>query len=221
MIRYTGLDALRGLAVWFMVIFHTTYDLKIFGHVDINTREGFWYYFPRLIVFIFLWCVGASLQITHGAGLKPSYWPRLAKLVALAAVISFATWLAFPNQWIYFGTLHCIAGTTLLALPFLRYPAWRLPVMLAIMVAQYGFNYGVAWVSQFFPRNSLDFIPVYPWFWVVLLGMLTGRTVLHRLPQRFPAQQIFVWPGLHALKIYLLHQPLIYGVLLLWRALSN
>ncbi len=221
MIRSTGLDALRGLAVWWMVIFHAAYDLKMFGHISINTKEGFWYVFPRIIVFLFLWCVGAALQITHGDGVKPHYWRRLGKLLSLAAVISFATWLTFPQNWIYFGTLHCIAAATLLALPFLRYPAWRLPVMLVIMIAQYGLNYGVAWTAQFFPRNSLDFIPVYPWFWVVLLGMLTGRAVLHRLPQQFPAQEVFVWPGLQALKIYLLHQPVIYGTLLLWRALSN
>ena len=68
--RLYGLDQIRGLAVLFMLIFHFTYDLKLFGHVDVNFQEGFWFFFPRLIVFMFLWSVGASLELVHGKGIK-------------------------------------------------------------------------------------------------------------------------------------------------------
>jgi uncharacterized membrane protein len=203
-----------------MVIFHGAYDLKIFGLLNIDTAQGFWWFFPRLIVFLFLWCVGAGLQLAHANGPQPGYWRRLGKLLALAALISLATWLSFPKSWVYFGTLHCIAAATLLALPFLRWPVARAPFMVTILVAQFGLGYGVSWMAGFFPRNSLDFIPVYPWFWVVLLGMLTGPTLVPRIP-RFAGQALFIWPGRHSLSIYLLHQPLIYGLLTLWRAQSS
>ena len=218
--RSTALDALRGLAVILMVIFHATYDFRMYNLNRVNFQEGFWFGLPRLIVFIFLWCVGASLQITHGEGVRwKSYNKRLLKLVALAGVISFATWWFFPETWVYMGTIHCIAGVSILALPFLSYPQARWPVLILILLGQYALGLDIAWTAQFFPHYSMDFIPVYPWFWVTLLGMLTGPAILRRLPSQFPGQALFVWPGQEALKIYLLHQPLIYGGLWVWRSL--
>jgi len=167
-----------------------------------------------LIVFLFLWCVGASLQLTHGDGVKwPSYWRRLGKLVGLAALISLVTYIFFPQGWVYFGTLHCIAAASFLALPFLLYPLLRLPALILILLGQYAWGYDIEWVAHFFPRYSMDFIPVYPWFWVTLLGMLTGPWVLKRLTPTEPWPKCLVWPGQAALKIYLLHQPIFYGVL--------
>jgi uncharacterized membrane protein len=56
----------------------------------------------------------------------------------------------------------------------------------------------------------MDFIPAYPWFWVTLLGMITGPWVLAKWPARANPPLEFL--GKHALKIYLLHQPLFYGL---------
>lgn len=218
--RFTALDAFRGLAVILMVIFHFTYDMWLFNLTSIEVRTGFWYALPRFIVFVFLWCVGASLQISHGQGIKwKKFGIRLGKLVALAVIISAVTYFTFPKSWIYFGTLHCIAGVTILAIPFLYYPKARLPVLALILLAQYGLGYDIAWVGTLFPRYSMDFIPVYPWFWVTLLGMISGNFILTRCPQKIPLQKFFVWPGVHALKIYLIHQPLLYGICALWRML--
>lgn len=218
--RYAMLDALRGLAVILMVIFHAAYDMWMFNLLDINVREGFWYALPRFIVFLFLWCVGASLQLTHGQGIHwASYNRRLFKLVGLALLISVVTYFTFPKSWIYFGTLHCIAGVTILAVPFLYFPKLRLPVLIAILIAQYGLGYDITWVGSLFPKYSMDFIPVYPWFWVTLLGMLTGPQLLEKLPAHVSFEKFFIWPGHQALKIYLLHQPLLYGLCSLWRTL--
>lgn len=218
--RYLGLDALRGVAVILMVIFHFTYDLKMYGLNRVDFQSGFWYGLPRLIVFIFLWCVGASLQLVHGQGVHwRSYLKRLGKLAALAGLISLVTYIAFPETWVYMGTLHCIAGVTLLALPFIYFPKAKLPALVLILIAQYGLGYDIQWAASFFPHYSMDFIPIYPWVWVMLLGMLTGPWLLPRLPAHFPGEKIFVWTGQGALKIYLLHQPLIYGGLWAWRSL--
>jgi uncharacterized membrane protein len=57
----------------------------------------------------------------------------------------------------------------------------------------------------------MDFIPPYPWFWVTLLGMGTGRAVLSRWPEGLQLN-FFRFLGQQALPIYLLHQPLFYAL---------
>jgi uncharacterized membrane protein len=214
--RYKGLDQLRGLAVILMIIFHFTYDHWLFGHNNLSFKEGFWFALPRIIVFLFLWCVGASLVIVHGTSIKwPSFNKRLIKLVVLALVISSVTYFLFPKNWIYFGTIHCIAAVSVLSLPFLKYPRARLPVLLLIVIAQYGLGFGISWVYSLTKHQSMDFIPIYPWFWVTLLGMITGPQILKIWPQKLELN-LFKWAGQNALKIYLIHQPLFYGLFSLY-----
>lgn len=210
--RHHGLDTLRGVAVLLMVIFHFVYDLWLFGYLSDHYKQGFWYALPRVIVFIFLWCVGASLELTHRDGVMwASFRQRLLKLGGLALGISLVTYIFFPKTWIYFGTIHCIATVSVLALPFF-YVRWaRLPVLVAILIAQYQLGYSITWVGSHFPRHSMDFIPAYPWFWVTLLGMLTGPWVLSKWQPR--ANPPLEWAGRHALKIYLIHQPLFYSLI--------
>lgn len=210
--RHHGLDTLRGVAVLLMVIFHLVYDLWLFGYLSDHYKQGFWYALPRVIVFIFLWCVGASLELTHRKGVKwASFRQRLLKLGGLALLISLATYILFPKTWIYFGTIHCIATVSVLALPFFYFRWARLPVLVAILIAQYHLGYSIAWVGSHFPRHSMDFIPAYPWFWVTLLGMLTGPWLLSKWnPKSNPPLE---WAGRHALKIYLIHQPLFYSLI--------
>lgn len=217
--RLKLLDDLRGLAVATMVVFHTCYDMHMFGFNQLDFRHGFWFGFPRFIVFLFLWCVGAGLQLAHGQGVRwASYNRRLAKLIGLSLLISLGTYWAFPQSWIYFGTLHCIAAASLLALPFLFWPQLRLPAFVAILVAQYALGYDIEWVSSIIQRNSMDFIPVYPWFWVVLLGMLSGPWILRRFGHGLRHDLGLAFLGRHALKIYLIHQPLLYGIMAGWHS---
>ena len=103
------LDALRGIAVVWMIIFHSAYDLRMLGFVDWNFSQGFWWAFPRVIAWTFLFCVGVSLNFTHSGKIN---WDNLKKrsfkLAAAAFIISASTYVIFPQQWIFFGTLHCI-----------------------------------------------------------------------------------------------------------------
>jgi len=210
--RLHGLDTLRGLAVFLMLLFHFTYDLWLFGHVsDEFFRTPFWWGLPRFIVFVFFWCVGASLELVHGQAIRwRAFWRRWFKLLGLALLISLATYLTFPKSWIFMGTIHCIALVSILALPFLHWPKLRLPTFFLILIAQYALGFDIAWLATFFPQQTMDFIPPYPWFWVVLLGMMTGPWVLQHW--RLPAHPLFEFLGRHALLIYLIHQALFYAL---------
>ncbi len=71
---------------------------------------------------------------------------------------------------------------------------------------------------------TVDYVPIFPWFGVVLAGIVVGRLVvaglldtpLARWRPTGPAGRAVVWVGRWSLAIYLIHQPILYG--LLWAA---
>jgi uncharacterized membrane protein len=214
-VRAHYLDALRGLAVVWMIFFHAAYDLKMFNHLDWDFATGFWYAFPRVIAFTFLFCVGVSLNYTHRPRINwTALRKRTATLGAGALAVSVGTYFLFPNQWVYFGTLHCIlVGSILGALVANCRPlAWGLLIL--ILAGQYGLGFDIRWVSSVLQRPSMDFIPIYPWFWAILAGLLLGPR-LGRVPllARAGPRPVLSFLGRHSLKIYLLHQPIIFGLI--------
>lgn len=204
-----------------MFIFHVAYDMRMFGLNQIDFANGFWFAFPRLIAGTFLFCVGIALNYTHEKEVKMSaLLKRLKKLGISALLVSIGTFIAFPNQWIYFGTLHCILAGSLLGAFFVHRRTLAFVVMISIMLLQYGLGFGIKWLSQLLARPSMDFIPIYPWFWVILLGILLGP-YLSRMSflQRLRTPKFFDFLGRHSLIIYLVHQPLIFGLLSLYQYL--
>ncbi len=221
--RIPFLDILRAVAVIWMIIFHVTYDMRMFGLNQIDFSEGFWFAFPRLIAGTFLFCVGIALNYTHKEKMNaPAMFKRLKKLGISALLVSIGTYLVFPQQWVYFGTLHCILVGSLLGALFVHHRTAALITMILILLLQYGVGFDIKWVSSILQKPSMDFIPIYPWFWVILAGILLGPylsriTVLQKL--KTPAFMDFL--GRHSLVIYLVHQPLIFGLLSLYQFLGK
>ncbi len=211
------LDALRGLAVIWMVIFHTAYDLRTFGFVSWNFNDGFWFFFPRVIAFTFLFCVGISLNYSQTPKINwPSLNKRLLKLGLCALAVSLATYFLFPQGWIYFGTLHCIFFGSLFGALVVNHRSVATFLLVSILVAQYGLNYDIKWVSYLLQKPSMDFIPIYPWFWAILAGILLGPYLSKiRHLREFKSPVFLNFLGQHSLKIYLIHQPVIFGALYL------
>jgi uncharacterized membrane protein len=213
--RANYLDALRGIAVIWMIIFHTGYDLKTLGFVAWNFSEGFWYAFPRVIAFTFLFCVGVSLHYSQRPQIRwDALKKRSLKLGIAALIISLSTYYMFPSHWIFFGTLHCILiGSLLGALVVNRRPL-ALGLLITILILQYGLDFDIKWVSSIVQRPSLDFIPIYPWFWAILLGIVSAPFLSEfRALRELPVPGVLRFLGQHSLKVYLIHQPLIYGSL--------
>lgn len=213
--RAPYLDALRGMAVIWMVIFHTAYDLRMFHFLSWDFSQGFWFAFPRVIAFTFLFCVGVSLNFGHVP--KPN-WNALAKrslkLGAAALAVSIGTYFIFPQQWIYFGTLHCILVGSILGVLVVNHRTLCWILLILILTGQYVLEYDIKWVSSVLQKPSMDFIPIYPWFWAILLGIVAGPYLsrVNFLNQMKPRPFLNLL-GRHSLKIYLLHQPLIFGVI--------
>ena len=64
--RFWEVDALRGVAIVMMVIFHLMWDLWAF-HVlpDVVLWAGFWKYFQRTTATLFIMLVGVSLTLSY------------------------------------------------------------------------------------------------------------------------------------------------------------
>lgn len=217
------LDALRGLAVLWMIIFHFSYDMTILGFVDWDFSQGFWWVFPRVIAFTFLYCVGASLNYVHRPEIRwDNLKSRTIKIGLGAILVSIGTYFLFPRQWVFFGTLHCILVGSILGALLVNHRKLAFGMMLTIMLGQYVLGLDIQWVSSIIQKPSMDFIPIYPWFWAILLG-ITLNPILARqgLLQRLKYPKLLGLMGHHSLKIYLIHQPLIYGLLLLVRILRS
>ena len=213
--RARYLDSLRGIAVVWMIIFHACYDMRMLGMVKWDFSHGFWYAFPRVIAFTFLFCVGASLNFAHTPNINwESLGKRSLKLGLAAVAVSIGTYVAFPQQWVYFGTLHCIFAGSILGALVVNHRKLALSLLITILVLQYGLNYDIRWVSSVLQKPSMDFIPIYPWFWAILMGILVGPFLSKsKRINSFHHPHFLKFLGTHSLKIYLIHQPVIFGTL--------
>jgi uncharacterized membrane protein len=210
--RYPMIDITRGMAVLLMIIFHFSYDLSAFKYLNINFQTDlFWWIFPRVIVFLFLFPMGQSLELVHRHSIDWSkVMRRFAKIGFFALCISVFTYYAFPQNWIYFGTLHCIALCSILVLPTIGRPKLSL---LGALIMFIPLLFGFHWPWYKLRHASMDYIPVLPWIGVVFLGQWSYHFKAHQIrPPAFPGKMILAFMGRHSLKIYLLHQPILFGL---------
>jgi uncharacterized membrane protein len=209
--RYAIIDWLRTLAIVLMLIYHFIYDLVMFRLIDSSVFLSLpMTVLGRSCLCLFLFCVGYSLAISHSRGLRwRSYAVRLAKITVAASLVSLATWIAYPAHWIYFGILHCIAVASVLALLFLPFPTIAGLLGLALMSAYWFFDQTLPWFHA--GRPSLDYIALFPWFGMVLIGIAGHRWRIHE-HLRVKPQRWVQWLSRHSLAIYLVHQPLLIGL---------
>ena len=209
--RYPLIDALRGLAVALMVAYHLAYDLAVLelAPVDPGRTGPFWGGFPNLIIALFLFSAGVSLRLCHVPVFSPGrFWRRWAKIALAALAVSLCTYALFPEGWIYFGVLHCIALGSLAALPLLGSPRLALAFALALLALEAA---PVALPRFELAHESLDYVPPFPWFAWIFLGLFAHSLGVHRLGMHGRWPVALTLPGRHCLAIYLLHQPLLYG----------
>ena len=231
--RYLLVDALRGVAIVLMVIFHFCFDLAYFGLADFDFyRDPFWLHLRTFILSLFLGLVGASLVLATRAGLdRKRYARRLTLLVLSALAISLSTWWMFGQRYVFFGVLHFIAVASVLGLAFLRFNWMNL--LLGVALIAFATNAALPWFDRPGWRwiglmthkpETEDYVPMLPWFGAVLVGLFLGRQMLRlawvsRLEQGLHDKalvRMLAVPGKRSLLIYLAHQPVLIGLLSVW-----
>lgn len=229
--RFAAVDLARGAAIVGVVLYHFGWDLSFLGFIATDVaRDPLWRTAARLLAGTFLFLVGVSLVLAHRNGFRPrAFWRRFAIIAAAAAAISLATYLVFPQTFIFFGILHAIALFSVLALPFIRLPLWLTAAAgLTILLAPLWLSLPaldprwLAWIGLVAtPPATNDYVPIFPWFGVVLLGVASTRAFLETplvdaaaawRPASGAARRL-IKAGRWSLVIYLVHQPLLLALL--------
>ncbi len=235
--RLALVDALRGLAVAQMIAFHFIYDLNHFGWLRLRMLiDQPWVGWRTAIVTQFLLLVGLGLVLR--SSFRPArgdFFRRWLQIAGAALLVSIGSWMVFGPRYIYFGVLHFVAVALLLARPLLTLGPWNLALGLAaaaagLMLSDPWFNPAPANVLGFTevkPRTE-DYVPIFPWLGVVLMGCGLGA-IWQRAGWAMPPRlarlnedppRLLVWLGVWSLTVYLVHQPLLLGGLMLARKLG-
>ncbi len=235
--RLRIVDALRGFAVAQMIVYHFIYDLNYFGYVRVRMLvDPQWVGWRTAIVTQFLLLVGVSLALR--AAHKPAwrdFGRRWLQIAAAAVLVSAGSWLVFGPRFIWFGILHFIALALLVARPLVRLGAWNLllgaaALALGLLYSNPVFDPAPFTAIGFVTRKPYneDYVPLFPWIGVVLIGAGLGSLWARRgfavapllAPLDRAPPRVLVWLGTWALTAYLLHQPILMGLLLLFRKLA-
>lgn len=219
--RFDILDAWRSLAIVLMLLYHFLYDLALFGVITweqmfctpLNILQ-------KLICTSFIFLAGTSARFSRST-LRHG-------LIVIAAGVIVAIGGAVGGQTIRFGVLQLL-GWSMVLYHFLgRFlqtcPAGPLVLSSAVLYALTDWwTHAVSVESDWLyplgfqsPRFfSADYFPLLPWFFLFVIGTVFGGWCLahreHRLlTAPFPAPLTFL--GRHSLLIYLIHQPVLYGL---------
>lgn len=225
--RIWELDAFRGLCILGMVGVHLVYDLvELFGIVH-------WQY-PAAFALLRDWGGVLFLLLSGICVTLGTHSVRRGLIVfgcgmLCTAVTTGMLLLNFAGSEIiiWFGVLHCLGVCMLLWSPMKRLPTWALGVLGAVLVL------GGLWLRNVrvpFPWliplglvspdfASSDFFPLLPNLGFFLLGAVIGRrayrnkrTLLPRVNTQKPVVKFFCFCGRQSLLIYLLHQPVLAGL---------
>lgn len=229
--RIDALDLARGAALAAMAAYHGLWDL---GFLQLTPQNFALTPTGRLaahgIAGSFLLLVGIGLVLANGDGVRwRPFTLRLAKIGGAALLITLATRFAFPESYIFFGILHCIAVSSLLGLPFVFLPAWitglaAVAVVLAPRVVAHPLLDAPVFYFLGLGRglpDSNDWVPLFPWLGPVLAGIALARLVrpafagsrLSRWKARTPLARGAAFAGRHSLAVYLIHQPVLLALL--------
>lgn len=224
--RIDIIDAARGLSVILMVIHHALFDM-----VEFLGAPSWFFYNPVFNILhyffagLFIFLSGVSSQFSR------SNIKRGIKVFLIAILLTIVTSLPFVNEPIRFGVLHLLGFCMIFygltrkiwdKLPRIAAPALFIILIVgtALLVKLVPINVSWLWMFGWFQKGffSADYFPIFPWIFVFLLGTWAGFFIIeNKLPKWFYEKRVPVFPvvGKKALLIYIVHQPILYGVTML------
>ena len=177
--RYYGFDVLRGLSIFLMVAYHFGFDLVSYGLLPRQVLFN-----PLLNGLQVLFCLGVRGHLRRLQHLFPQQRAPGIKLLLCALVVSLATYVAMPSEFIRFGILHFFGVRRPALRPFAA-PAGKVPLHpLACLLLFFLFRWLLSptydiphlwWLGIRQPSfSSGDYFPSLPWFFHVSVRGVAG-----------------------------------------------
>lgn len=229
--RIWELDVLRGVCILGMVAVHLIYDLQTFFSLPFLADSQLFAIVKQWGGVLFLLISGICVTLGSHPVRRGLIVFACGLLCSAVTAGMYALHMADKSIIIYFGVLHCL-GVCMLLWPLLK----RLPVW-ALGLVGLGLSVLGLWISGnvlvdfpwliplgLVPGDfvSSDFFPLLPNLGFFLVGAFLGKTLYRKketlLPRVNPANPVlafFTLLGKWSLPVYLLHQPLITGLLYL------
>lgn len=195
------------------------------------------------IVTLFVLCAGLGQSIALQQGQSSGrFWKRWRQIALCALAVSLGSWFMFPNSYIYFGILHGMALMLILVrFGGASLGRWLWPLgALAMLMPRLAMGAHAQWPDLDFLNQRAwnwlglisykpiteDYAPLFPWIGVMCWGLALGQwvlrrhaAVLERVGGVWAASVVGVplrglaFLGRWSLSYYMLHQPVLIGVL--------
>ena len=227
--RLIEIDAMRGIAIILMVIFHIALADNLFSNKSHNLHNGFFDFIGEFSRTTFLVLVGASLVLAYKKkkaekkSFKMFQVKRGVQLILYGLIVTFLTKLVLPQQYVAFGILHFI-GLSIILLSFVIDKKFIIFLMLIVCLTTYGkvffknpslANY-ILGTNTGFHGWTIDYFPLLKNLPKVIVGILF-RHFYSENPLPIPetirkhrAMSILETLGKQSLNIYMIHLPIVY-----------
>lgn len=235
--RLAGLDTIRGITLLSMILYHTCWDLVfLFGKKVPGYMGSGGYIWQQSICWTFILLSGFCWSFGH------HHLKRGLLVFGSGLLITAVTLLATPESRVVFGVLTLIGSCMLLLIPIEKFllkiraeaglaGSFLLFLLFRNLNTGYmgfekwnllrlpdGFYRNLLTTYLGFPQRgffSTDYFSLFPWVFLFLTGFY-----LHKLVQKKDMMgKLFSWRvpvfdviGRHSLLIYLLHQPIVFGI---------
>ena len=225
--RIWELDALRGVCILCVIVVHFLFDLSFFGGLDLTLPA--WYVFLQEYGgAIFVVLSGVCVTLGSKSVRRGLIVFACGMLITAVTYGMYRLGISGMDVVVKFGVLHLLGVCMLVYPAFKKLPPAMLTVLgLVIAITGYAIRGIIVPQHWLFPLGltyegftSSDYFPLFPQLGYFLIGAAIGKTAYREkktlLPgsfQKTPVARFFCWCGRQSLFIYLLHQPIVYGLL--------
>ncbi len=221
--RIDELDSLRATALVMMLISNFVSDLNYFG-LMVVVKGDQWWWLARITAFLFVSISGISYFLAHQKEYEFSKtFNRTKRLIFWAFMITLITYIFAPSAYVRFGVLHLLALASIIAFPLARKPLYALGIGLILLIIPLSSNSNFVWFGlQETGTFAVDYFPLNPWLGIFFISLAISSKIYSAgkplLNIKWPVR--WLWFGRNTLIIYVVHQPILIGSLILTGQIS-
>ena len=216
--RIDELDSLRATALGMMLVSNFVTDLDYFGIMEVVKGDQ-WWWLARVTAFLFVSISGVSYFLAHQKEYDfTKTFDRTKRLIFFAFLITIVTYIFEPSAYVRFGVLHLLALASIIAFPVARKPTYAMGIGISLLLIPLSSNSNLVWLGlQETGTFAVDYFPLNPWLGIFFICLAISSQIYPdgKPLFNFKWPERWLWFGRNTLIIYVLHQPILIGILIL------